>query len=126
MIFFGQSDGVPSQFVFQGTVGGVVQLSLVGGNLKGYRSPSAFTANSKKPARRLWGSGKGKFTSKGKYASATVKGTIWLIADYSDHTLVTVRRGLVSVKDFVTGKTKLVPAGHSIIVHSKTKKTIKK
>jgi HYR domain len=126
MIFFGQNDGVPSQFVFQGTVGGVVQLSLVGGNLKGYRSPSAFAAKSKKPARRLWGSGKGKFTSKGKYASATVKGTIWLIADYSDHTLVTVRRGLVSVKDFVTNKTKLVPAGHSIIVHAKTKKTIKK
>jgi ferric-dicitrate binding protein FerR (iron transport regulator) len=55
-----------------------------------------------------------------------VRGTIWLVADYSDHTLVTVKRGLVSVKDLVTGKAKLVPAGHSIIVRQKTKKTIKK
>ena len=37
-----------------------------------------------------------------------------------------MKRGLVSVKDFVTGKAKLVPAGHSIIVRQKTKKTIKK
>jgi len=127
MIFYGQSDGVPSQFIFNGTVGGVVQLSLTGGNLSKFsRGTSGLSAKTKKPARRLWGSGKGKFTTKGKYAAATVRGTIWLVADYSDHTLVTVRRGLVSVKDFVTGKTKLVPAGHSIIVRQKTKKTIKK
>jgi hypothetical protein len=128
MIFFGVNDGVPSQFVFQGTVGGVVQLSLVGSSIKKFsRGPSALTAKPKKPkpTQRLWGSGKGKFTTKGKYAAATVRGTIWLIADYSDHTLVTVKRGLVAVRDLVTGKTKLVPAGNSIIVNQK-KKTIKK
>jgi hypothetical protein len=127
MIFYGQSDGVPSQFTFNGTVGGVVQLALTGGNLSKFsRGTSGLSAKTKKPARRLWGSGKGKFTTKGKYAAATVRGTIWLVADYSDHTLVTVKRGLVSVKDLVTGKAKLVPAGHSIIVRQKTKKTIKK
>jgi hypothetical protein len=122
MVFFDVNDGVPSQFVFNGTVGGFVQLVLTGGNLKFSRSPSVLAANSKKPARRLWGSGKGKFTTTGKYASATVRGTFWLIADYSDHTLVTVRRGLVAVKNLTTKKTKLVPAGHSIIVRPKPPK----
>ena len=127
MVFFDVNDGVPSQFTFQGTVGGVVQLVLTGGNFSKFsRSPSALSAKPKKPARRLWGSGKGKFTTKGKYASATVRGTIWLIADYTDHTLVTVRRGLVAVQDLVRHKTKLVSAGHSIIVNAKTPKTPKK
>jgi len=129
MIFYGQSDGVPSQFIFQGTKGGVVQLQLTGGGSSSSHSyslnrPGAKT-KPKKPTRRLWGSGKGKFTTKGKYASATVRGTNWLIADYADHTLVTVRRGLVAVQNFVTKKTVLVPAGHSVIVR-KTAKSSKK
>jgi hypothetical protein len=129
MVFFGVNDGVPSQFSFNGTTGGVVQLALTGGNLSKFsRKPSLVSAKSKKPVRRLWGSGKGKFTTKGKYAAATVRGTIWLVADYADHTLVTVKRGLVAVKDLTTNKTKLVPAGHSVIVRQKTppKKTTKK
>ncbi len=121
MVFYGDNDGVPSTFIFQGTKGGVVQLSLTGGNLPKFRTTSGLAAKSKKPVRRLWGSGHGKFTTKGKYASATVRGTIWLVADYSDHTLVTVKRGLVAVQDFVTNKTVLVKAGHSVIVRSKTK-----
>ena len=127
MIFYGQSDGVPSQFIFQGTKGGVVQLQLTGGGSSSSHSYSlnrpGAKAKPKKPTRRLWGSGKGKFTTKGKYASATVRGTNWLIADYADHTLVTVRRGLVAVQNFVTKKTVLVPAGHSVIVSQKTKTT---
>jgi hypothetical protein len=127
MVFYGQSDGVPSQFIFQGTKGGVVQLQLTGGT--GGSSSHSYGlsrpgAKSKKPTRRLWGSGKGKFTTKGKYASATVRGTNWLVADYADHTLVTVKRGLVAVQNFATKKLTLVPAGHSVIVnapHGRTK-----
>ena len=57
-----------------------------------------------------------------------MRGTTWLVADYTDHTLVTVRRGIVAVQNLVTKKTKLVTAGHSIIVNakSKTTKTTKK
>jgi hypothetical protein len=125
MIFFGQNDGVPSVFVFQGIKGGYVQLVLTGGTGSKSRKISVLgspAAKSKKPIRRLWGSGKGKFTTKGKYAAATVRGTIWLVADYTDHSLVTVKRGLVAVQDLVTNKTTLVPAGHSIIVNAKPKK----
>jgi hypothetical protein len=123
MVFYGQNDGVSSQFVFQGTKNGVVQLQLTGGTGGSSHRYSLNTPDAKKkPTRRLWGSGKGKFTTKGKYASATVRGTNWLVADYPDHTLVTVRKGLVAVQNFVTKKTVLVPAGHSVIVKGKTHK----
>jgi hypothetical protein len=129
MVFYGVNDGVPSQFIFQGTVGGVVQLQLTGGNLSKFgRKVSTVSTSSKKPkkpARRLWGSGKGKFTTKGKYASATVRGTNWLVADYSDHTQVTVKKGLVAVKNFATGKTVLVQAGHTVVITAKKPKTHK-
>jgi hypothetical protein len=127
MVFYGVPDGVPSQFIFQGVVNGVVQLQLTGGNFSKFgRKVSTISAKPKKPkkpVRRLWGSGKGKFTTKGKYASATVRGTNWLVADYSDHTQVTVKRGLVAVKNFVTGKTVLVPAGHTVVINAKKPKT---
>ena len=124
MDFFGVNDGVPSVFVYLGIKGGYVQLALTGGftssrKISALGSPAA---KSKKPIRRLWGSGHGKFTTKGRYAAATVRGTIWLIADYDDHTLVTVRRGIVAVQDLTTKKTKLVTAGHSIIVKPKATK----
>jgi hypothetical protein len=122
MFFYGVNDGVPSLFSFQGTVGGFVQLWLTGGNLKFSLAPAAKV---KKPARRLWGNGKGKFATKGRYASAIVRGTNWLIADYPDHTLVTVKRGLVAVRNLVTKQTKLVSEGHSIIVRGKPKTTKK-
>jgi hypothetical protein len=121
MTFFGQTDGVPSDFVYQGVKNGVVQLSLTGGSFSSFRRALASVDTKKKPIRRLWGSGKGKFKTKGKYASATVLGTIWLVADYTDHTLVTVKRGIVSVQDFVNKKTILVKAGHSVIVNAKPK-----
>jgi hypothetical protein len=125
LIAGGPSDGVPSDFAFQGVKKGFVQLALTGGNFRSsssaHRKLSVLEA-AKKPVRRLWGSGKGKFTTKGKYAAATVRGTIWLVADYTDHSLVTVKRGLVAVQNLVTKKTTLVPAGHSIIVNAKPPK----
>ena len=77
MIFFGVNDGVPGpEFVFAGKSQGVVQLSLSGGNFNcKNRKFSSVGATKNKPIRRLWGTGKGKFTTKGKYASATVRGT---------------------------------------------------
>jgi ferric-dicitrate binding protein FerR (iron transport regulator) len=52
-----------------------------------------------------------------------VRGTNWLIADYTDHTLVTVRKGIVAVQNLTTKKTKLITAGHSIIVNPKARGT---
>ena len=44
---------------------------------------------------KLWGSGKGKFRTNGKYSAATVRGTIWLVEDRCEGTLTKVTRGTV-------------------------------
>lgn len=61
----------------------------------------------------LWMNGKGNFKSKGKRASAIVRGTYWLTEETSSGTKVSVKRGLVAVRDFVKKHTVLVSAGHS-------------
>jgi hypothetical protein len=67
---------------------------------------------------KLWGNGKGKFRTSGKYSSATVRGTFWLTEDRCDGTLVTVKRGVVSVQDFKRKKTVSVKAGHSYLARA--------
>ena len=45
------------------------------------RSRRASAAQKKPKTRKLWGDGKGKFRTKGRYAAATVRGTRWLVQD---------------------------------------------
>ena len=59
-----------------------------------------------KRSRRLWGRGKGRFRTRGRHSSATVRGTAWLTKDSCNSTTTTVREGVVIVKDF--GKRKNV------------------
>jgi hypothetical protein len=68
---------------------------------------------------KLWGSGKGKFRTSGKYASATVRGTIWLTQDECDGTLIRVKRGTVQVRDLRRHKTVTVKAGHSYLARAR-------
>ena len=67
---------------------------------------------------KLWGSGKGKFRTNGKYSSATVRGTIWLVEDRCEGTLTKVRRGTVQVRDLKRKKTVTVKAGHSYLARA--------
>jgi hypothetical protein len=99
--------------------------------LKGARSAAA---NKKKGPKsvlgKLWGNGKGKFRTAGKYSSATVRGTIWLTQDECDGTLTKVTRGTVIVRDFKRKKTVTVKAGHSYLARaaraaSKAKRRVK-
>jgi hypothetical protein len=87
--------------------------------LKGARSAAA---NKKKGPKsvlgKLWGNGKGKFRTAGKYSSATVRGTIWLTQDECDGTLTKVQRGVVQVRDFKRKKTVTVKAGHSYLARA--------
>jgi FG-GAP-like repeat/FG-GAP repeat len=89
--------------------------------LKGARS-AALDAKKKKGPKsvlgKLWGNGKGKFRTNGKYSSATVRGTIWLVQDRCDGTLTTVKRGTVSVRDIKRKKTVSVKAGHSYLARA--------
>jgi hypothetical protein len=79
---------------------------------KGNRS-RASAALSKRRLGRLFGNGKGRFRTRGRFAAATVRGTIWLTEERCDGTRISVRRGKVSVVDQVRGKKVTVSAGHS-------------
>jgi hypothetical protein len=89
---------------------------------KGARSAGA---NKKKGPKavlgQLWGNGKGKFRTSGKYSSATVRGTIWLVQDRCEGTLTKVTRGTVQVADFQRNKTVSVKAGHSYLARARKK-----
>jgi hypothetical protein len=76
-------------------------------------SKRSFTAQAAGPKRSLWGKGKGRFRTKGKNASGTVRGTWWLTQDSCAGTLIKVKRGVVDVFDFKKHKHVLVRAGHS-------------
>jgi hypothetical protein len=67
---------------------------------------------------KLWGNGKGRFRTNGKYSAATVRGTIWLTTDRCDGTLTTVKRGTVSVRDLRRHRTVTVRAGHSYLARA--------
>jgi ferric-dicitrate binding protein FerR (iron transport regulator) len=51
----------------------------------------------------------------GHSAVATVRGTAWLVRDTCAGTLVSVSRGVVSVRDLVRHRTVRVSAGHRYI-----------
>src|SRR3954447_5975132 len=82
------------------------------------RKASAAKAGKPK-TRRLWGSGHGRFRTRGKYASAAVRGTIWLTEDRCDGTLVKVKRGLVAVRDVRRKKTVMVPVGKQYLARAR-------
>ena len=98
--------------------------------LKGARAAVVDAKKKKGPKSvlgKLWGNGKGKFRTSGKYSSATVRGTIWLVEDRCEGTLTKVTRGTVQVRDLKRKKTVTVKAGHSYLARaqraaSKTKR----
>jgi hypothetical protein len=95
--------------------GRLTDLHLVGGSFKGCKrklaGAGAGAGADAKPIRRLWGNAKGRFRTQGRFAAATVRGTRWLTADFCTGSEVTVRAGVVAVRDLVHGKTVNVPAG---------------
>jgi hypothetical protein len=86
------------------------------------KTGSASAAAKKPKTRKLWGSGKGSFRTTGTYSAATIRGTTWLVQDTCTSTLTKVTQGVVSVRDNVKHKTKIIRAGHSYTAHAKKKK----
>ena len=92
--------------------GGLTELRLKGGKFTGCTvkgkkgkkksrraSIAAKRRYKKRTVRRLRGSGKGRFRTRGKYASATVRGTDWTVTDRCNGTLTSVKSGVVVVRD---------------------------
>lgn len=69
--------------------------------------------------RRLWGNAKGQFRTKGRFSSATIRGTVWLTEDRCDGTLTRVRTGRVAVRDLRLRRTVIVRAGQSYLARAR-------
>jgi hypothetical protein len=93
----------------------LVTLVLRGGNLSSCPSAGSSASAASRPGRKLWGSGAGRFRTQGNFGSASVMGTIWLTVDQCNGTFFKVKRGVVTVTDFVLHKTVSVPAGKSYL-----------
>ena len=103
--------------------GAYMTLRMDGGNFRlckrrAGQALSIEARQTKKRVRRLWGSGKGRFTTRGRYSSATVRGTKWLTEDRCDGTLTRVIHGVVRVRDFRAHKNVNVHAGHTYLAHA--------
>jgi DNA-binding beta-propeller fold protein YncE len=74
--------------------------------------PRRGSASASRASKRgLWGNGNGRFRSRGRYSSAAVRGTRWLVEDRCDGTLTRVRTGVVTVRDFVRDRTIVLRRG---------------
>ena len=83
---------------------------------RGGKKPAARISSSGHHGRKLWGSGKGNYTTSGSYGSATVRGTTWLVVDRCDSsTLFKVAEGTVWVRDFVNEKSLILTTGQQYI-----------
>jgi uncharacterized repeat protein (TIGR01451 family) len=107
---------IVAQFILAepAVAGSLTTLTLDGGDFSSCTSPRVISAN-QKPIRQLWTSGKGSFTTKAKYAAATVRGTIWLTQDRCDGTFVSVSTDSVQVLDIPLNKTIVVSAGQTYL-----------
>jgi hypothetical protein len=83
-------------------------------------SDAGRSSQSRKRLGRLWANGKGRFRTKGRYSSATVRGTTWLTEERCDGTLTRVTKGTVAVRDRVARKTVLLTAGQSYFARAQT------
>jgi hypothetical protein len=84
------------------------------GRCKAHKSADASAAASN-TLQLLHASAHGKFTTRGRYAAATVRGTRWTIADRCDGTLTHDITHSVVVNDFVHHKTIVLHAGQSYL-----------
>ena len=82
-------------------------------------SKSRATVDAAARRRRLWSNGRGRFRTRGRHSTATVRGTKWLTKDTCTTTTTQVRTGTVIVRDFAKRKNVTVRAGKSYTARAK-------
>jgi hypothetical protein len=93
---------------------GLTDLNLAGGSFGACTAHAGQVAvASSRVVRRLRGSARGRYRTRGRYSAATVRGTIWDTVDRCDGTLTRVTRGIVVVRDFRKRRNITVRAGKS-------------
>ena len=92
----------------------VAELVLYGGSFRkcpaGLRRTAKPALSRKKSVRHLWGEGKGRFRTRGRFSAATLRGTTWLTDDRCEGTRTRVTKGAVNVRDFVKRRTVVLRA----------------
>jgi uncharacterized delta-60 repeat protein len=73
----------------------------------------------RKKTNALWGSGTGRFVTRGRYGSAAVRGTEWLTREQCSGTYIRVREGRVAVRDFARGRTVQLRAPRSYLARAR-------
>jgi hypothetical protein len=101
--------------------GAYTVLSLTGPAPRACNNSRNARGARKRKRRRLFGSAKGRFRTRGKYAAGTVRGTKWSITDRSDGTLISVSQGTVSVSDLVKHKTIRVRSHHRYLARPRNR-----
>jgi hypothetical protein len=119
-------DGHISQGVFrvqQSRKSPLTTLSMTGGGLsrcsKLPRGGAAKVgAAARKRSRRLFTNVRGRFRTRGRNSTATVRGTSYLVKDTCAGTLTKVKTGKVTVRDLTLRRTKTVKAGRSYLARA--------
>jgi hypothetical protein len=95
----------------------IVELRLTKGNFSACpkRRKSSAGQSPTSVVRQVWGNGKGRFRTRGRYGAATVRGTRWLTVDRCDGTLFRVAQGVVQVNDVPRRRQVTVRAGGSYL-----------
>lgn len=108
----GQSRGLTTLTLISGAFKGAPSYATC--KARGASDPSAAAASSK-TVQLLRASAHGKFRTTGRYSAATVRGTVWTIADRCDGTFVHDVTDSVAVTDFVRHRTIVLHAGQSYL-----------
>ena len=95
----------------------VTELKMTGGSFgsctRNVNRSSARTAARR--IRRLRGNARGRFRTRGRNSSATVRGTRWGMIDQCNGTLTRVRSGVVRVRDFGKNRTVTLRRGRTYL-----------
>jgi ferric-dicitrate binding protein FerR (iron transport regulator) len=76
----------------------------------------------RKRARSLFANVHGRFRTRGRNSTATVRGTTYLVKDTCSGTLTKVKKGRVVVRDLRLRRTRTVKAGHSYFARAPGRK----
>jgi hypothetical protein len=88
-------------------------VSMTGGGLNACSKLPHGGALKRRRARSLFSNVHGRFRTRGRNSTATVRGTEYLVKDTCAGTLTKVKKGRVVVRDLRLGRTRTVKAGHS-------------
>jgi Ca2+-binding RTX toxin-like protein len=98
---------------------GLTDLTLTGGaslsSCPVAKAGRRATAAAKRVLKRLAGQGHGRFATRTRNSTATVRGTTWLVEDRCDGTLTRSISGTVVVHDLVKNRTVTLKSGHSYL-----------